>query len=394
MHAAVEPRAIAWWARMPLRAWVRLRASELQWVPRPFDEPRVRIDGPDPRSILVLGSGAATGWGVNIHALSLIGGIARAIRAHERRGAEVDGLIDPGMTTTSAVVSLPDTLGPFESIAVVLGVNDVLALTPPRRWQTAFAALLDALRARSDASILVVGIQPISSIPAFRGRAARRLDRYAEELNRSMRATCAARPGFSFVPLPAVRSSDPQSYRDALAYLEWGDRIAQAIAATEPDARGEQSRQAAVDALALDAGPEDRFDRIVRYAQLLTGTPAAAFTIIDGDLQWSKASAGFDLGEVPRRDAFCSITVQTGEPLVVPDARLDPRFQDSSIVVSGPGIRYYAGFPVDAPGGQHIGALCVFDTMPHAADDIDVELLRGLAQLVQDELALPSDPRR
>ena len=74
--------------------------------------------------------------------------------------------------------------------------------------------------------------------------------------------------------------------------------------------------------------------------------------------------------------------------------QLDPRFQDSSIVVSGPGIRYYAGFPVDAPGGQRIGALCVFDTVPHAADDIDVELLRGLAQLVQDELALPSDPRR
>ena len=243
MSAALEPHAIAWWARAPLRIWVRLRSSELHWIPRPTDEPRVRVEGPDPRSILVIGSGAATGWGVNIHALSLIGGIARAIRGDERRGADVEGIIDPGMTTASAITSLPDTIGPHEAIVVVLGVNDVLALTPPRRWLVAFTALLDAVRARTDAPILVVGIQPISSIPIFHRPAARRLDRYAEELNRCMRTICSTRAGFAFVALPAVRSADPQSYRDGLAYLEWGARIAREIPGAEPEGRPGHDRQ-------------------------------------------------------------------------------------------------------------------------------------------------------
>ena len=47
------------------------------------------------------------------------------------------------------------------------------------------------------------------------------------------------------------------------------------------------------------------------------------------------------------------------------DATVDDRFADNPFVVGDPHLRFYAGEPLHAPGGEAVGTLCVLDTEPH-----------------------------
>jgi hypothetical protein len=56
-------------------------------------------------------------------------------------------------------------------------------------------------------------------------------------------------------------------------------------------------------------------------------------------------------------------------------------------VIGDPHLRFYAGHPLHAPGGEPIGTLCVLDTEPHTLSEAQRGLLRDLAFWVQTELA-------
>lgn len=151
----------------------------------------------------------------------------------------------------------------------------------------------------------------------------------------------------------------------------------------------EAARLAALHSLGvLDTPREDRFDRMVRLARRVFDVPMAAITLIDEDRQWHKANAGFDgFREGPRDEAFCSHTVEQPEILVVPDATRDARFAGNPQVVGDPHIRFYAGEPLRAPGGERVGALCLVDTRPHDLGEPERALLREMADWVERELA-------
>ena len=59
------------------------------------------------------------------------------------------------------------------------------------------------------------------------------------------------------------------------------------------------------------------------------------------------------------------------------DALQDERFCDHPLVVGEPHIRFYAGFPIESPSGERMGTLCIFDTVPRSADDVDLVSLRN-----------------
>jgi GAF domain-containing protein len=46
-------------------------------------------------------------------------------------------------------------------------------------------------------------------------------------------------------------------------------------------------------------------------------------------------------------------------------------------------VRFYAGYPIEAPNGQRVGALCIVDTKPRRFSRKEAELLRELALRVQ-----------
>jgi hypothetical protein len=158
-------------------------------------------------------------------------------------------------------------------------------------------------------------------------------------------------------------------------------------------ATSEHVRLAALRELGLlDTPPEERFDRVVRLAQRIFDVPTVAVNLIDEDRLFTKSAIGFEAGtSTPREITFCPTTVSTGVSLVVPDATLDPAWADNPLVTGDPGIRFYAGAPLAAPGGEVVGALCLIDDVPRDLSPTDHALLEDLARWVEVELAADAD---
>ncbi|MCM3688114.1 PP2C family protein-serine/threonine phosphatase [Kocuria rosea] len=152
--------------------------------------------------------------------------------------------------------------------------------------------------------------------------------------------------------------------------------------------RAEDARVEALHALqVLDTPREERYDRIVRLAQQVFDVPMAAINLIDADRQWTKAEVGLDgLESIPPGDSMCRHTVRSPGTLVVPDTTVDPRFRANRFVVGDERIRFYAGQPVHAPGGEAVGTLCLFATDPRELSGRDRQMLQEMAGWVEREL--------
>ncbi|MET0557680.1 MAG: sensor domain-containing diguanylate cyclase [Solirubrobacterales bacterium] len=150
----------------------------------------------------------------------------------------------------------------------------------------------------------------------------------------------------------------------------------------------DERRVAALHALnILDTEEEERFDRITRLAQRLFGTPIATVNLIDSDRHWFKSSQGIDGKEGERSTSFCAHAILGEEAMVIEDATRDDRFADNPNVLEDPHVRFYAGHPLRAPGGEPVGSLCVVDSEPRPGTDFDPELLRELAEMAEAEIA-------
>ena len=151
----------------------------------------------------------------------------------------------------------------------------------------------------------------------------------------------------------------------------------------------EPRRLAALQALnILDTEPEERFDRITRLARRLFGTSMVTVTLLDSDRAWFKSAQGLEGKEDEREVSFCQYAILEPETTtVVGDATLDERFADNPRVTGDPNVRFYAGHPVAAPGGEPLGTLCVIDDKPRPAEDFDAEALAELAAMVEAEVA-------
>jgi GAF domain-containing protein len=151
--------------------------------------------------------------------------------------------------------------------------------------------------------------------------------------------------------------------------------------------RREARRQSALDELRLEEGASNAtIDAIVDFARRAFQADAAVFSIIDGDRQWNQSRSGTDVYEIPRVDSFCGHTIMEDGALVVPDAANDPRFASNPAVLAEPAVRFYAGYPVETPSGERIGAMCVLGHEPRASNNVDIVMLRELALMVQQEL--------
>ena len=157
----------------------------------------------------------------------------------------------------------------------------------------------------------------------------------------------------------------------------------------------ELTRQQAVDDLKIvDTPPEERFDRITRLAKELFGVETAAVTIIDHDRQWFKSKAGTSLVEGDRKDAFCDVTIRKSEVFNIADASKDSQFSENPLVLRDPKIRFYAGYPLETPSGEYVGALCIFDPNPREFSAKDEDLLKDLALWVTKEMMIQTELSR
>ncbi len=373
----------------------------------PTDAPRGHAPGKDAHRILLLGSGPVTGWGVTTHELALPGALARAVSSWTGRGCTVDLAANKDLTVATALTAAKfRDLWKYDGIVVTLGVIDSLMLISPSKWRRHIGELLEMLIASASAEteILVVGIPPIRSMPAFDTPLHNWAQARARLLNDVTARLCSATDGATFVPLPAadLAAGDAPHRRSPLQHQFWATWLARPLTALLPTRadtddprpgqtytpKSEQTRQKAVDQLDLtSAATDERLMRIVVLAQRAFNAETALITVIDRGRQLNLTHAGRRLREVARIESICNLAIQGHGAMIVRDTHEDRRFRNSPLVTGQPHIRFYAGFPIETPSGERIGTLCVVDSQPRRrADDIDVALLRELGHLVQQEM--------
>ena len=137
----------------------------------------------------------------------------------------------------------------------------------------------------------------------------------------------------------------------------------------------------------LDARREERFDRITRLAQRLFNVPMAMFSLPDENRIWFNSTISDDFAEIPQNGALFESALSCETVCVVEDATKDERFRDIAIVTEAPGVRFFAGCPVSAQDGSRLGTLCVLDTAARQVAQEDIDLMRDLAQMIEDELS-------
>ena len=136
----------------------------------------------------------------------------------------------------------------------------------------------------------------------------------------------------------------------------------------------------------LNTPAEERFDRLTRLAQQLLGVPIAIVSLVDGNRQWFKSCQGLPASEAPRSTSMCGHAILDDKTFVIPDTLLDARFADNPLVTGAPHIRFYAGQPLKAMNGSRVGTLCVVDSKPRNMTQAEIDSLRDLAVLVEEEL--------
>jgi len=133
----------------------------------------------------------------------------------------------------------------------------------------------------------------------------------------------------------------------------------------------------------LGSPPEEAFDRITRMAARLLKMPIALVSLVDKDIQWFKSRCGFTPASSSRDISFCGHAILDHEPLVVPDALLDPRFADNPLVTGPEHVRFYAGVQLYSIDRMPIGTLCVLDRVPRTLGKDALDILRDLARMVE-----------
>ena len=142
----------------------------------------------------------------------------------------------------------------------------------------------------------------------------------------------------------------------------------------------EEQRLAILAAHGTGAMVDDpELQEIVDLAAKVCGVPIAMVTMVEAGRQMFLARTGTDARETPRPTSFCAHAMLGTEPMVVRDARQDPRFAENPLVTGEPHIRFYAGHPLISVEGAPLGALCIIDTAPRDS---------GLSALQQETLAV------
>jgi diguanylate cyclase (GGDEF)-like protein len=137
-------------------------------------------------------------------------------------------------------------------------------------------------------------------------------------------------------------------------------------------------------------GADASFETLVRRAAQKLRMPIALVNLEDGDRLRVRAAFGLPRGFEWRSDmALSSLALMAAtNPIIIPDARLDPRLADHPMVKGRPGFRCYAAAPLTNTQGHHLGTLCVFDTEPRDLETAAWDAFLDVAERISMRLEL------
>ncbi|KAA5803378.1 GAF domain-containing protein [Alkalicaulis satelles] len=125
---------------------------------------------------------------------------------------------------------------------------------------------------------------------------------------------------------------------------------------------------------------------ITEAARYAFGSTVAALSCVGPQTTTFAAITGVsDPEDVPTCLAFCRHVVETGQPLIVKNLALDPRFADNPYVTEPPYIRFYAGVPVISPSGHVLGSFAILNQAPSFRFEAeDLAALKRFAQIAMN----------
>jgi hypothetical protein len=371
--------------------------------PRPDPVATVRRSGPNPYRILAFGGGALRGVGLQNHDIGLPGRIADRIAEHTRRGVQIDVVVQGDPTAPQALSLLSGLrLRRYDAVIVVLG-ESVLEYGSAERWRGAMVGLAQLLQQETSDAAGVFVYDTATATAQTRGPVALpgRNDRRGR-FTEVTREVCSFVDRVRFAELRLIIGGEEASRAADVLGSDWADFIVtrmrptfEALASAEPAAsprsfrnqpQHERFRQRAVDVLRLRRGERDeRLDQELANARSMYRTTQAALTVLDGDLQWSKAAAG-DAPDRLRSTGFCDFAIRTDDLTLINDTWLDPRSRANPLAHGEQPVRFYAGFPVHSLDGYRIGMVCVFGDTPRSFRASDLEGLRDTASRIEQIL--------
>lgn len=389
-------------ARAAAKLWYVKMLHDQQSVPVPRDSPIVASGASDPDRVLLVGNGAAHGWGTVTHDLALTGQLARALTSRTDRPTDVRYVGDelmPLAAVRSWLRGVP--LGGYDLVLVVLSMNDALRLTPVEEYGDEMTRLLETLTegTKPSARIVVSSIQPVGSLAAYNGIAARIGQRSADALNAATRGLVGRFDGVSFLELDAPEPEPGRPHGSPQLYAEWSARFSAPCAealdvarALDPErthvAEREHEWHTEAGRHLIEGAPlggHDSLNRFVEAAKRHFGVDAAWVSVIDGDRQFYAANTAPTGRSAPLELTHCRVTIAGDEPVVVENSLRDPRFKDSPLIDLSQ-QRFYAGVPLKDDQGRNIGTFCVSSVVPRSSRSVSETDLQSWAMRAQEEM--------
>lgn len=138
---------------------------------------------------------------------------------------------------------------------------------------------------------------------------------------------------------------------------------------------------------------QKEFEHLNILAVEITGAEISLINLLDNYTQWTIASHGAKIHQMPREEAVCSFTIQDKTPFEVKHLDKDTRFMEMPYVAGNDGLNltYYLGIPLTLPTGENIGALCVLDKNEKQISEKKIAQLKLLAKVVVDQLILKNE---
>jgi signal transduction histidine kinase len=141
----------------------------------------------------------------------------------------------------------------------------------------------------------------------------------------------------------------------------------------------------------LDTPPEEAFDRLTRLAAEFLDAPLAQVNLLDDQRQFSKSSVvpeGWPQDpNTPLEDCYCKWAVAERAPVVVCDARTDPRTCDTSSL-RDMNLVSYLGIPLILSSGHALGTLCVAGFEPREWTARELRVLQDLSASATNEVEM------
>lgn len=274
-----------------------------------------------------------------------------------RRGLDVDVLQDPRAVLHAIAGSFrssPRT--PYDLVVFVIDPPELLGARERRGLVAILQSALMQLVTTTRVALVV--LEPEDG--SFRHRAAG----IGRELMDAARSS-TVRLTVMRVPLRGGGSADAVAQHLQRAFPDSAPLLAAAVAAA-PLTR--------------------RLEHIVQLVRSAFDTDVAAVNLAERGTLTTVACDGGETGVQPLSGSLCDLTIGGEGLVVVVDTFAVPALWSHRAVQAPRPIRFYAGFPISAPGRPGIGALCVYDRAPRRRGDFDFTLLRDLAMLAEGEL--------